>query len=267
MSLSGGKNDKACLSVLEYFPKYHKVFLTKIYDKISGSSDVSADLQIVQILSEYVDGTDSICVDVPLQLPLCLSCTLKCPGYENCEEEHILWMFKQFSKKQKKKKVRKIFTPYTQASGEFLINNELEESFQMSHALGANSAPLTARSIFLKRRVPELLWNEVFPKLSIWRIGRSLNISKSDLRFHRHAVSGADVRSKIIDDLSENKLAFVYEQDRKLMIQNNHAFEAFICALTGFLKFLDQVEEAPKDFPSKENWILFPKEKIKWEKV
>ncbi len=264
--MSGGKNDKACVAVIEYFPKYHKIFLTKIYDRIVGDIHHSADQKIIEILETYKDSIQSVSVDTPFQLPLCLDCKLKCPGYEACKIDHIVWMRKQIQKKQKKKKVKKQFTPYTQKSVEFIVNEELEENFQLPHAMGANSAPLLARCLFLKRRF-EAEWNEVFPKLSVWRIGRSMNISKSDLRFHKHAVSGNEVREKILEELVDHKLAFVYDQDKKIMVQNNHAFEAFVCALTGFLKFFDQTESRPKDFPENESWIDFPKEKIKWDKV
>ncbi len=101
LSLSGGKNDKACIAVLEYFPKYHKVFLTKIHDKISGEVEHSSDQKIIEILESYQESIDSISVDAPMQLPLCISCRLKCPGFENCKEEHIVWMEKQLQKKQK----------------------------------------------------------------------------------------------------------------------------------------------------------------------
>lgn len=264
--MSGGKNDKACIAVIEYFPKYHKIFLTKIYDKIVGDLSHSADQKIVEILERYKDSAVTVSVDTPFQMPLCLDCQLKCPGYEQCKEEHVTWMKKQIAKKRKKKKVKKQFTPYTQKSIEFVINEELEENFQLPHALGANLAPLVARCRFLKKR-SDLNWIEVYPKLSVWRIGRSMNISKSDLRFHRHAVTGNEVREKILDELVDHKLAFVYDQDKKVMVQNNHAFESFVCALTGFLKFFDQTEPRPKDFPESETWIDFPKEKIKWDQV
>lgn len=266
LSLSGGKNDKACVAVIEYFPKYHKIFLTKIYDRIVGDINHSADQKIIEILETYKDSIESIAVDTPFQLPLCLECKLKCPGYESCKVDHIVWMRKQIQKKQKKKKVKKQFTPYTQKAIEFIVNEDLDENFQIPHAMGANSAPLVARCLFLKRRFMSN-WIEVFPKLSVWRIGRSMGISKSDLRFYRHAVSGNQVREQMLEELVERKLAFVYDQDKRIMVQNNHAFEAFICALTGFLKFFDQTEGRPKDFPENESWIDFPREKIKWDKV
>lgn len=266
LSLAGGKTDKACLAVVEYYPRYHKIFLTKIFDKIKNEESVSADQKIIELVTEYSDLTEYFAVDVPWELPLCLTCKLKCPGVEDCHQEHIKWMHKINAKRNKNKKPKRMITPYTQRSVELYLNTELEESFPISHAMGANTAPLLARAAFLKKRIP-LDWIEVYPKLSVWRLGRSLNISKNHLKFHRHSVGGDESREIILEALSEHKIAFVYDQDIKLMIHNNHAFEAFICAITAFLKYFKQTEKRPEGFPKKENWIEFPIEKINWEKV
>jgi hypothetical protein len=42
------------------------------------------------------------------------------------------------------------------------------------------------------------------------------------------------------------------------MIENNHAFEAFIAAYTGFLSHQKKTEKRPVDFPKAESWIEFP---------
>lgn len=266
LSLAGGKTDKACLAIVEYYPRYHKIFLTKIFDKIKNEDTVSADQRIIQLVDDYKAFTEYFAVDVPWNLPLCLSCKLKCPGMENCHQEHIKWMNKLNGKRNKNKKPKKSITPYTQRAAELYINHELEETFDLSAALGANMAPLLARAIFLKKRIP-MNWIEVYPKLSIWRLGKSFGLSKNYLKFHRHAIDGNESREIILDTLCENKLAFVYEQDFKIMIQNSHAFEAFICAFTGVLKYFKLTEKKPEGFPKKESWIDFPLEKINWEKI
>ncbi|NUM57004.1 MAG: DUF429 domain-containing protein [Bdellovibrionaceae bacterium] len=237
-----------------------------MYDKIKNEETISADQKIIQVINQYKEFTEYFAVDVPWNLPLCLDCRLNCPGFEACEQEPIKWMHKINLKINKQKKPKKLFTPYTQRACEIYINNELEESFLMNHGMGSNVAPLLARAAFLKKRI-SLDWIEVFPKLSLWRLGRSLGISKSHLKFHRHAVGGDESREIILEALSEKKLAFVYDQDIKIMISNNHAFEAFVCAMTGFLKFFKQTEERPEGFPKKEAWIEFPKLEINWEKV
>ncbi len=263
VSLGGGKQDKACIAVVEYYPDHHKVFLSSLQEKIKSEGEISADLKIHEFISKY-DAVDFVAFDVPLHLPLCLSCTLVCPGYESCRVEHIRWMWKRALERNKKKRPQKLFTPYTQRSVEFILNADLEEPFLVPHTLGANTAPLTARAHFIKRRlnVPVM---EVSPRLSIWRIGRSLKVAKSQLRFYKHAVSGAESRSLILAELNRANIAFLYQQDIKSMTENNHAFEAFICALTAFLKFQNQTEKPPKDFPSEEGWVDFPVTSIDWK--
>lgn len=264
LSLGGGKADKACMAILEYYPKHHKVFLAKIFEKIKTEDKISADLKIHEILDQYNGMIHTLALDTPWKQPLCLTCKLKCPGYEVCGEPHIQWMWEYNKEHTAKKRPKKLFTPYTQRAVELHLSTELEEPFHMSNAMGANSAPLLARAAFILRRlnVPAI---EVYPKLSVWRIGLSLHVLKSHLRSHKHSAVGEDSRRGILKELGEHNIAFVYDQDRRLMIENNHAFEAFICAMTAFLEHKGQTESRPKGFPKTEDWIAFPKEKINWK--
>lgn len=264
LSLGGGKADKACMAILEYYPKHHKVFLAKIFEKIKTEDKISADLKIHEILDQYNGMIHTLALDTPWKQPLCLTCKLKCPGYEVCGEPHIQWMWEYNKEHTAKKRPKKLFTPYTQRAVELHLSTELEEPFHMSNAMGANSAPLLARAAFILRRlnIPAL---EVYPKLSVWRIGLSLHVLKSHLRSHKHSAVGEDSRRGILKELGEHNIAFVYDQDRRLMIENNHAFEAFICAMTAFLEHKGQTESRPKGFPKTEDWIAFPKEKINWK--
>lgn len=263
VSLGGGKTDKACVAIVEYYPKHKKVFLSRLVEKIKSDEVHSADFKIQEIIAQYHNEIDSISFDVPFRLPHCLNCTTGCQGIESCPESHVQWMWNYTRKLHKKKKPRKLFTPYTQRCVEMYLSSELEEPFILQHAMGANSAPLLARAMYIKRRltVPCI---EVFPKLSLWRIGRSLNVMKSHLLFHKHAIGGDESRKAILHALSTHSVAFVYDQDVKLMIENNHAFEAFICAFTGFLKFKGLTEPRPPGFPTMEDWIEFPVSSIKW---
>ncbi|MGZ3770787.1 MAG: DUF429 domain-containing protein [Bdellovibrio sp.] len=263
LSLGGGKTDKACLAVMEYYPKHKKVFLSRLVERIKSDEENSADHKIHEIIAEYKNEIESVAFDVPFHTPYCINCTATCPGIESCPEEHVKWMWEYTRKQNKKKKPKKLFTSYTQRCVELYLSTELEEPFQLQDAMGANTAPLLARAMYIKRRlhVPCI---EVFPKLSVWRVGRSLNVMKSHLRFHKHAVGGDESRREILNALSTNNVVFVYEQDVKLMIENNHAFEAFICGLTAFLKFKDMTQERPEGFPKREDWVEFPKAVIRW---
>ena len=124
-------------------------------------------------------------------------------------------------------------------------------------------APLTARAHFIRRRikVPML---EVHPRLSLWRIGRALKIAKSHLNFNSNSVEGDESRLVILKALMDRNIAFVYQQDLRVLVENNHAFEAFLCALTAYLKYRGQCAPSPKDFPRQEAWIEYPVEDIQW---
>ncbi len=202
--------------------------------------------------------------NAPLTLPKCFRCKLKCPGYESCDQTEIVWMWENYREREKNSKNIKLFTPYTERCVEQYIAENLEEKFQVQHALGANQAPLLARAKFLKQRL-NFKHIEVFPKLSLWRIGQSLHIQKSYLRFHKHLIDGAEARTHILKELMRREIVFLYEQDFRLMVDNANAFDAFISALTAILYSRGQCELRPKNFPKQEGWIEFPKSHIQWD--
>lgn len=263
VSLGGGKTDKTAVSVIEYYPDKRRVFLRSLHEKISGKIGQSADDAFLQIIRAEERDLALIAFDAPTQMPKCLRCQLRCPGVEKCTEPEIKWMRQMHAKREKSKRPNKMFTPYTERAAEIYISHELEEPFHPSHALGANAAPLAARAHFLKRLLlPKII--EVYPKLSLWRIGISLDVPKSYLRFHSHSVDGDEARHFFLKTLIEREIAFIYQQDLRIMVENNVAFEAFLAALTAFLKHRGQTEKRPADFPKEELWIDFPAQKIRW---
>ena len=261
--MAGGKTDKTCLTILEYFPGPGKIFLKEVVEKIKTDDKKSADEALFDALRAIKNPIESIAFDVPLQLPKCIRCELKCPGYERCQEPEIKWLRKFYIQLNLNRKPKKIFTPYTERCVDNFIRTELEENFNPPHALGANAAPLTARAHYISRRL-EKPCIEVYPKLSLWRIGRSLGIQKSYLRFHKHVITGEETRTAIIQHLVEKDIAFIYHQDIKHLVANPYAFDSFICALTGVLQFTNQVEKRPKGFPKSEKWLAIPKETLDW---
>lgn len=257
VSLSGGKADKACVVVLDYYPSAQKIFLSKMIEKIKAEEFISADLKIHEILTQYLDQTAGIAFDVPLSLPKCMTCVLACPGYETCNEAEIKWMRNHYHHNMEKKKLKKLFTPYTQRCADAFLTTIEDENLEVQHALGANLAPLTARGIFIQRRLKTHIL-EVFPKMTAWRLGEHLKINKSQLRSIRHSVGGDDARRSFLNQLSDKMGLFIYQQDFKSMIDNHHAFEALLCALTALFKYQGRTEKKPKDFPKKEGWVEIP---------
>ena len=262
ISLSGGKSDKTCLAFLEYYPEQNKIFLSHLSDKIKTEGEISGDLSLVEEIQRF-RKPEITAINAPLNTPKCMRCKLKCPGYEACQEDEIIWMWENYRQSTDYQKRKKLFTPYTERCVEQHLAANMEENFQVQHAFGANMAPLYARAHFLSRRL-DVKMIEVFPKLSLWRIGRSLNIQKSYLRFHKHSVGGEDARLAILKELVDRRIAFMYEQDVRLMVDNHNAFDAFICALTAVLKSRGQCEDRPKGFPRAEGWIEIPSQDIIW---
>lgn len=262
VSLAGGKSDKACVAILEYYPDNKKIFLSRLFEKIKSEEKISGDLKIHDLINQNEESTKYVAFDTPWNLPFCMTCTLRCPGYENCHLPHIEWMWHHQDDKLKKKRPKKLFTPYTQRCIEMYFQTELEETFTLHHALGANSAPLLARARFIQRRIGvECI--EVYPALSLWRLGKVLGVMKSHLKSHRAAFGGDEARAQFLQSMNENDICFIYNQDMKQMVENNHAFEAFLCGYTAFLKFKGQTEKKPKDFPENEDWIEFPQKDLK----
>jgi hypothetical protein len=261
VSLGGGKTDKTSVAIVEYYPEHNKIFLAKLFEKIKTEDEFSADLQIHEFLNQYKSEVEYVAFDAPLDYPKCLQCALPCPGYELCTEIEIKWMWNHFNEHRKDKRPKKLFTPYTERCVEMYIAHELEEPFNINHAMGANMAPMLARAQFISRRLDyEAI--EVYPRLSVWRVGVELRVNKSHLRFYRHAVDGDNSRLNWLQALSNSKQFgsyFMYQQDVNLMVENLHSFEAFICALTAFFKYKDFTEKRPKGFPLNESWIEFPK--------
>jgi predicted nuclease with RNAse H fold len=259
VDLSGGKNDRTSVTVLDYYETQKKLFLTHIYEHIQQEGDISSDQALFETINDHTDNLEYLCIDAPLKFPLCVRCELRCPGYENCEEKEIQWMWKQHKKRKETKPRTRLFTPYTQRPAEIYVANETGENVNPMEALGANIAPLTARASFLLRRLSKAIRViEVYPMLTVSRVGKSLKIAKSHLAHYKHQIGGDESRQVILQELVKRDIVFIYQQDFQKLIENSHSFDAFISAFTGFLKLQDQCEKPPKDFPINDGWIEFP---------
>ena len=212
------------------------------------------------MIEQLKDGCKFLAFDAPLNLPLCVDCPHFCGGYETCQEPQVKWM-RKFYQALPKKKPRKIFTPYTQRPVDLYLSEIEDENLEVQHALGANLAPLTARAMFLKKRMT-MPCLEVFPKLAVWRLGQELKLNKTHLRSHRNSVGGNEARSAFLNALSEKAGLFLYQQDQKALCDNPHAFDALICAWVGFLKDNSKTELPPEDFPEAAAWVEFPRKRV-----
>jgi hypothetical protein len=257
ISLGGGKSDRTAITVLEYYVTQKKLLVSRVLDRLKSEGELSADLKLHEYVQQFKSDVELIGLDVPLTLPKCFQCQLTCPGYELCDEEEIVWMWRQYRQASSKKKNTRMFTPYTRRCVEAYWADELEGPWSMGDALGSNQAPLVARGRFIRRR-----WDheviEVLPRLSLLRWAASSKVPKSQIRSHRHSFNGAESRAVILRHLSEQLDLFLYEQDRHLLVDHLSAFDSLWVALTAFWKFQKQCETRPKSFPKNEGWIAVP---------
>jgi len=264
VSLLGGKSDRTCVAVLEYFPDHGKIFLHQLFEKIQGDATHSADTELIKVISSFQPNIEFVAFDVPLQLPKCLRCTLTCPGGEVCKVAEITYMRELHKKALRENKNTKFFTPYTQRPIELYIQRKLERPYYLQDALGANLAPLTARAQHILKRLKAKAI-EVYPDLSFSRLGQQLHLPQKFLKQENRALDKDESRQVFLQSILNRGLCFIYQQDIQRLIDNPDAFDAFIAAFTGFLHRIGECEERPKDFPKSAIWIQFPKEKIVWD--
>ncbi len=262
VSLGGGKSDRTVLTILDYYKSHKKLVISRVLDRLSSEGEVSADLKLYETLHEYRHHLKQIAFDVPLSLPKCFRCELTCPGYEACDEEEILWLWKQHRQNKRKNKNHRLFTPYTRRCAEELWAKELEGAWSLNDALGSNHAPLLARGRFLARRLKPH-WKskliEVIPRLSLIRWSHQQKLMKSMVFETRKTFQGMTAREYVLKNLVKELDLFIYDQDKTFFIDSLVAFDSLWAALTAFWVFQKKSEARPKSFPKNEGWIEVPR--------
>jgi hypothetical protein len=258
ISLSGGKSDKACVSFVDKYKDTERLILSTLIERVRTEEFISADLKLHEMLVQNKHLLHSVAVDAPLSLPYCLNCRLKCPGYEVCEVESIRWMReRKMLQQESKHRPRKMFTPYTQRAADLFLSSVECGSLDTQDALGANLAPVTARALFMARRL-KVRWLEVSTRHAVWRLGLELRMPKTKLMSWRSSVGGEDTRRLFLTQLQEKTGIFIYHQDVRSLVENHHAFEALVCAVVAFLESVKKTEHPPGDYPKGEHWVHIP---------
>ncbi len=268
VDLSGAKNNKTTLAVLEYYPHERKTFLLEIYDQLVPKQEdrepkQSSDEALLELLAELKPGLRSIGINIPLELPPCISCTRKtCPLPKKCSVPAVKWMRSQA-------KSREPITPYTQRPVELWVKRNLiprlpeSHRFEIDEALGGGKAPLTARLQFLKRHLDPGLLIEIWPKLSVAMLALQLGLSKRAISGYRQLDEGSHFREEILHALAAHDAIFIYERDIQKLTRSLSAFDAFICAYTALLAESDQCAKRPGKLPASHGWVHYPDVSLK----
>ena len=282
LDLSGAKNAKTTLAVLEYYPKEKKVFVLDVHPGIGADETASSDEVLVQTLLDHADGHPDlkIGVNVPVTLPPCITCTRKsCPMPAACTVPEVRWMRnhavrtslarpRKKTASRRNMRLKEYFTPYTQRPVELYLKNEVlgrlpeKIRFEIDETLGGNRAPLSARMHFLRMHLRHYELLEVLPKLSVALLMPHLKIPQKTILQHRQIETGAQARQTLIERMCESLDIFIYERDLKKLTQNLNAFDAFLSAYTVLLQDRGECVSPPKGFPIDSGWICHPKSSL-----
>ncbi len=247
IDLGGGKGKKTALAVLDR--SHNGVTVTELHPH--RDEDPLYDVNLIASLRARGRGA-VVCVDAPLTLPPCMRCQVACPGQEACVDPEVAVLRSLCAPKPASGgKARKpSITPYTQRATEaYLLHRR---GILPREALGQGMGPLTARACHLVRalagdfRLHEDLI-EVSPRATLELLG-----------FRDPYKKRVDRRIEILARLHD--LSFGPGVWREECRQSDHAFEAVLCAYTGYLRWRDGWSAWPEGtiLPPEAGWIWIP---------
>ena len=229
VDLGGGKGKKTALAVLERRGDDGGIAVIALMPR-SGDAPLY-DAALVDAIRTHGSAA-LVCVDAPLTLPPCLRCVVPvCPGQVNCADPAVIEMRRLAQEgdgedpSRDRRRGKPNVTPYTQRATEVYLHRR--RGVLPRETLGQGMGPLTARAAHLVRalagqfRLNESLI-EVYPKatLELLRLGEPYK-------------KRPEVRLEILARMEG--LSFAPGVWREDVVQSDHAFDAIVCAYTGFL--------------------------------
>jgi predicted RNase H-like nuclease len=251
VDLGGGKGKNTAVARLELVdgtPSY-----VEVRDYGTGKDSPWYDDRLLVYLREHPEAV--VAVDAPLTLPVCVRCTLpRCPGEAACDEPIVRW-FRERENGARVAGKKPKYTPYTQRATEVLLHEE--HHILPRETLGQGMGPLTARAAYLTRalagthRLGENLI-EVYPKATLTQLFGPTVAGR-----YKRSAGSPDARLGILNGLPDLRFApGAWRQDG---LDNDHKFDAVICAYTGYLWTRGACVGPPADGAvSNDGWIWFP---------
>jgi predicted RNase H-like nuclease len=252
LDLGGGKGKKTALAILE-----RRDDAVAVVGLLPRPGDTPLyDASLVDAILKRADGA-LLCVDAPLTLPPCLTCQVAvCPGQDQCVDPAVVEMRRlggvPADPTRDHRRGKPTITPYTQRPTEVYLRER--RGIQPRETLGQGMGPLTARAVHLLRALAGRFRAgdnaiEVYPKatLALLRLGEPYK-------------KRADARLRILSRMPD--LFFAPGVWREECVQSDHAFDAIVCAYTGFLWARDGWT-VPEDFSPEaalQGWIWVPPE-------
>jgi predicted RNase H-like nuclease len=252
VDLGGGKGKKTAVAVLER--RDEGVAVVALLPR-SGDPPLY-DAVLIEELSTRAQAA-LLCVDAPLTLPPCLRCAeTVCPGQDRCVDPGVVEMRRlagsEHAPTRDHRRGKPAVTPYTQRVTEVYLRER--RAVLPRETLGQGMGPLTARANHLLRALAgcfRLTENaiEVYPKATLALLQLSEPYKKQ-----------SDARLRILDRMPG--LSFAPGVWREECVQSDHAFDAIVCAYTGYLYARDdwQLPASCSIDPRRDGWIWVPPE-------
>jgi predicted nuclease with RNAse H fold len=194
-----------------------------------------------------------LAIDAPLTLTSCVRCVEpSCPGFANCVDPEVIWFRERAALLPRGKKPT--YTPYTQRPTEVVLHED--HKILPRETLGQGMGPLTARAAHLTRALaPEFVLNrnliEVYPKATITRLFSPRLASR-----YKRSGDAPQTRLDIWNNLRDLKFApGAWREDG---LQNDHKFDAVICAYTAYLWAQGKCLAPPSVELGQRGWIWMP---------
>jgi predicted nuclease with RNAse H fold len=257
VDLGGGKGKKTALAVLERRGSDATIAVVGLSPR-AGDPPLY-DEGLVDAIRKHGDDA-LVCVDAPLTLPPCLRCEVPvCPGQDACTDPAVIEMRRLAEESQEgerptrdHRRGKPNVTPYTQRATEVHLHRR--RGVLPRETLGQGMGPLTARAAHLMRaladrfRLNENLI-EVYPKatLALLHLGEPYK-------------KRPEVRLEILARMEG--LSFAPGVWREDCVQSDHAFDAIVCAYTGYLFARDGwiMPEESAAVMARDGWIWVPPE-------
>lgn len=265
INLSGAKNFKTTLVILEYFKREEKIFVLDVVDHLGPEGTIPADEVLLAEIDNWKSKLNGIAVDAPVTLPPCLPCPKSCKGFSRCPKQATAWMKLFIAKKEAEGLEPRPISSYTQRPIELWLRYEVlpwipeRYHFEIDETLGGTKAPLTARMHYLARFLDPTPIFEVLPKLTLALLSEKLELHPRYLSSYRRLEEGALAREKILEALAKKMGIFFYEKDLYRLAASLGAFDAFLSAYTALLNDLGHCVHPPRKFPKDSGWIYYPK--------
>lgn len=258
LDLSGSRNQKTCVAVLDFYPKGHRIILSELKTDLGPKSEMSGDDALLGFLEDLVDPkfkVAGVATTAPVSLPPFFLSAAIC-------QEQIAWVDSLLPKTER---VQKPFISYLQRPVEFWLRYLSKERFaNVGDAFGSNWAPLTARLAFLKTQI-KTEFTEIFFRGALLRILPSLGLKKELVDEYNDLENGLKTRDLIVRKLCDAlPQLFIYDGDVDRLILDLPCFHAFVAAICQHLDLQNLCDEKPRGLPASATWVLIPQRNLRW---